>query len=139
MEVLLFHITNLFCVEIGKFAFLWGKTPIWNKVVPLFYLWWRRARSEKTVFFTNSSSLNWFWLISMAKRIAKNEFCIKQRHIFPTNRVIKQLFLFFTHAHNSKFWLRYLRIYFDLSLSLSFFLPFFYISSFLLSLSSFFL
>ena len=40
---------------------------------------------------------------------------------FPTNRVIKQLFLFFTHAHKPKFWL-HLRIYFDLSLSFSFFL-----------------
>ena len=30
--------------------------------------------------------------------------------------------MFFTHAHKPKFWLNYLRIYFDLSLPLSFFL-----------------
>ena len=48
--------------------------------------------------------------------------------------------MFFTHAHKPKFWLSYLRIYFDLFLSLSFFsLPFFFISSFLPILSSCFL
>ena len=49
---------------------------------------------------------------------------------FPTYWAYLNSFLFFTHAHKPKFGL--LRIYFDLSLSLSFFpLPFFFVSSFL--------
>ena len=53
---------------------------------------------------------------------------------FPTSRTIfKTAFLFFTHAHKPIiiFLIIFCQIFFDLSLSLSFFpLPFFFISSF---------
>ena len=58
----------------------------------------------------------------MAKRMAKNEFCIKQRHIFRLITEKKTAFLIFHACAQAKILTFYLRIYFDLSLSLSFFL-----------------
>ena len=117
MEVLLLHVTNLFRVEIEKFDFLCGKRQFETNWYLSLTLGWRPASSKKLHF--SPSPLLWtaFRLITICKRMAKINFATKKAY-FPTNCVIKQLFL--THAHKPKFRLFYLRIYLDLSLWLSF-------------------
>ena len=122
-----FTVQTCFVLQWANLTFLWGKRPIQNKLVT-FFNWWRPASSEKTAFL---SQIPLVWI--GFRLMAKNDFCVKKgilsewlkmifasKNLFMHKGINKRVFLFFTYAHKPKFWL-YLRIYFDLSLSLSFF------------------
>ena len=88
-----FTLQTCFVLKWANLTFLWGKRSIWNKLVTFFNPLVKAGESAKKPHFSPIPLL-WtgFRLISMAKRIAKNEFWIKQRHLF---RLIAQLKSFF--------------------------------------------
>ena len=135
-----FTLQTCFVLKWANLTFLWGKTPIWNKLVTFFNPLMTADESAKKTHFSPIPLL-WtsFQLISMAKRMAKNEFCIKQRHIFRLITEKKQLFWFFTHAHKPKFWLFNwesisIFLYRSLSSILAVFCPLYRTSSFCIEL-----
>ena len=129
MEVI--HIANLFCAETGKFDFFIRKKAKLKQIGNFLQLFGDGRRVAKKPHFSPIPLL-WtsFPLISMVKRMAKNEFCIKQRHSFPTNSVIKQLFCFSRMRTTQNFDFLFANLYWSFPIAVFFSLPFFYISSF---------
>ena len=68
VKFLFFTLQTCFVLKWANLTFLWGKRPIWNKLVTIFItLWWRLASSEKTAFFTNRTIARWRYLTTTAR------------------------------------------------------------------------